>query len=188
MELVSSTEPRSGEGPPLDFEIDKITESIENAETGETLNTLVLPVTQADLKETTKKNGWLFNWKLELDEPEHQVYKLVTEKEPQTIQGMVSLEKMEDHVYMHLVESAPYNIGKGKKYIGVCGNLTAFGCKMSKDYGFDGVIVFVPKTELIAHYQETLGAVMISKRRMAIYEERAKLLLDKYFPETQEEL
>ena len=59
----------------LSFEIDKITESIENAETGETLNTLVLPVTQADLKETTKKNGWLFNWKLELDEPEHQVYK-----------------------------------------------------------------------------------------------------------------
>jgi len=38
----------------LDFEIDKITESIENAETGESLNTLVLPVTQADLKETVR--------------------------------------------------------------------------------------------------------------------------------------
>jgi len=171
----------------LAFEIDKITESIENAETGETLDTLVLPVTQADLKETTKKNGWLFDWKLELDEPEHQVYKLVTEQEPRTIQGMVSLEKKGDHVYMHLVESAPYNIGKGKKYIGVCGNLTAFGCKMSKDYGFDGVIVYEPKTALIPHYQKTLGAVMISDRRMAIFEEPAKDLLDKYFPETEEE-
>jgi len=30
----------------LDFEIDKSTESIENAETGETLDTLVLPVTK----------------------------------------------------------------------------------------------------------------------------------------------
>jgi len=39
----------------LDFEIDKITESIENAETGETLDTLVLPVTLADLKGVTKK-------------------------------------------------------------------------------------------------------------------------------------
>ena len=172
----------------LAFEIDKITESIENADTGETLDTLVLLVTQDDLKETTKKNGWLFDWKLELAEPEKQVYKLVTEKEPHTIQGLVSLEKMEDHVFMHLVESAPNNIGKCKKYIGVCGNLTAFGCKMSKEYGFDGVIAFVPKTELIAHYEKTLGAVMISKRRMAIYEERAKLLLDKYFPETEEEL
>jgi hypothetical protein len=69
----------------LDFEIDKITESIENTETGETLDTLVLPVTKADLEEITKENGWLFNWKQELSEPEHQVYKLVTEKEPHTI-------------------------------------------------------------------------------------------------------
>jgi hypothetical protein len=168
----------------LAFEIDKITESIENADTGETLNTLVLPVTKDDLKEVAKKNGWLFDWKLELAEPGHQVYKLVAEKEPHTIQGLVSLEKMEDHVYMHLVESAPYNIGKGKKYIGVCGNLTAFGCKMSKDYGFDGVIAFKAKTALIPHYEKTLGAVMISKQRMAIFEEPAKVLLDKYFPET----
>jgi hypothetical protein len=47
----------------LDFEIDKITESIENAGTGETLDTLVLPVTKADIEEATKKNGWLFYWK-----------------------------------------------------------------------------------------------------------------------------
>jgi hypothetical protein len=171
----------------LAFEIDKITESIENAETGEVLKTLVLLVTKADLKETTKKNGWLFDWKLELDEPEHQVYKLVTEKEPHTIQGMVSLENKKDHVYLHLIESAPYNIGKGKKYIGVCGNLTAFGCKMSKEYGFDGVVVYEPKTALIPHYQKTLGAVMISDRRMAIFEEDAQVLLDKYFPETEAE-
>ena len=99
----------------LAFEVDKITESIENAETGETFDTLVLPVTKADLKETTKKNGWLFDWKLELDEPEHQVYKLVAEKEPHTIQGLVSLKKLEDHVFMCLIESAPYNIGRGNR-------------------------------------------------------------------------
>ena len=171
----------------LDFEIDKITESIENADTGETLDTLVLPVTKDDLKEITKKNGWLFDWKLELDEPERQVYKLVAEQEPQTIQGLVSLEKMEDHVFMHLVENAPFNIGKGKKYIGVCGNLTAFGCKMSKVYGFDGVIAFKAKTALIPHYEKTLGAVHLGGGRMAITEDKAIPLLDKYFPKTQEE-
>jgi len=50
----------------LDFEIDKITESIENAETGETLDTLVLPVTKDDLKVTKKKTaGFLTgNWNL----------------------------------------------------------------------------------------------------------------------------
>jgi hypothetical protein len=66
----------------LDFEIDKITESIENAETGESLDTLVLPVTKADFEVVTKKSGWLFDWKQEFSEPEHRVYKLVTAKEP----------------------------------------------------------------------------------------------------------
>ena len=141
----------------LDFEVDKITESIEDAETGESLDTLVLPFTKADLKETTKKNGWLFDWKLEYNQTGHQLYKLVAEKEPHAIQGMVSLEKMEDHVYMRLVESAPYNRGKGKKYLGVCGNLTAFGCKLSKDLGFNGVIGFDPKTALIPHYLKNAG-------------------------------
>jgi hypothetical protein len=165
----------------LDFEIDKITESINNAETGESLDTFVLPVTQADLKETVIKNGWLFDWKQELSEPEHQVYKLVTEKEPQTIQGLVSLKKMEDHVFMYLIESAPHNIGKGKKYLGVCGNLTAFGCKLSMEYGFGGVIAFISKTALIPHYEKTLGAVHLGGNIMAIYEPNAQNLINNYF-------
>jgi hypothetical protein len=172
----------------LDFEIDKITESIENAETGETLDTLVLPVTKTDLKEATKKNGWLFNWKFEYDQTERQVYKIVAKKEPQTIHGLVSLEKLKDHVFMHLIENVPFNIGKTKKYMGVAGNLTAYGCKLSKNYGFDGVIAFNPKTALIHHYEKTLGAVLISERIMTVFEKDAQVLLDKYFPETEAKL
>jgi hypothetical protein len=102
----------------LDFEIDKITESIENAKTGETLNTLVLPITKADLEEVTHKNGWLFNWKFEYDQKERQVYKLVAGQEPQTIHGLVSLEKRTGHVFMTLIENAPFNIGKEKNILG----------------------------------------------------------------------
>jgi len=172
----------------LDFEIDKITESIENANTGETLDTLVLPVTTDDLQETTKKNGWLFDWKFEYNQTGRQLYKLIIEKEPQTIQGLLSLEKKEGFMLMHLIESSPFNIGKEKKYLGVCGNLTAYGCKLSKEYGFNGVIAFDPKTALIPHYEKTLGAVLISDRRMAIFEKDAQVLLDKYFPETEAKL
>jgi len=172
----------------LDFEIDKVTESIENAGTGETLNTLVLPVTKADLEEATSKNGWLFNWKLESSEPERQVYKLVAKQEPQTIHGLVSLESKKDHVFMHLIENSPFNKGKGKKYLGVAFNLIAYVCKLSKEYGFDGVVSFEPKTALIPHYEKVLGAVRISDRRMAIFEDRAKFLIGKYFPETEETL
>ena len=169
----------------LDFEIDKITNSIENAETGEVLKTLVLPLEKADLKEITKKNGWLFNWKLEFSFPERKVSKLVTIKEPSIIQGLVSFEIKDNFVYMHLIESSPLNLGKGKKYLGVCGNLTAYGCKVSTEQGFDGEIAFISKTQIISHYEETLGAVHIGGGRMIVYKDRAKLLLDKYFPEME---
>jgi len=145
-----------------------------------------LSVTKADLKEVTKKNGWLFDWKLEFSQPNHSVFKLIAEKEPQTIHGLISLSKDIGFVLMPLIENAPFNRGKDKKYLGVCGNLTAYGCKVSKEMGFGGVVAFDPKTALIEHYQKTLGAVMINKRRMAIFEEQARFLLEKYFPETEE--
>jgi len=165
----------------LGFKIDKITESIENAETGESLDTFILPITEVDLNVLTKKNGWIFDWIAEFFEPEHQVYKLVTKKEPLNIQGLVSLKKMEDHVFMYLIESAPCNIGKEKKYLGVCGNLTAFSCKLSMEYGFGGVIAFISKTALISHYEKTLGAVHLGGNRMAIFEQNAQDLIDNYF-------
>ena len=165
----------------LDFEIDKITKSIENAQTGEVYKTLVLPVKQADLKEVGKKNGWLFNWKMEFSQQERHLFKLVTEKEQQIIHGLLSLEIMEDHVFMHLIESAPCNIGKEKRYLGICGNLTAYGCKLSMDYGFGGVIAFISKTALIGHYEKTLGAIHLGGNRMGVLEVNAQKLIDSYF-------
>jgi hypothetical protein len=44
----------------------------------------------------------------------------------------------EDHVYMHLIESAPFNPGRNKVYIGVTGNLVEIVCRISFDRGFDG--------------------------------------------------
>jgi hypothetical protein len=165
----------------LDFEIDKITESIEDAETGEAFKTLVLPVTAADLKSVTKKAGWLFDWKFEFAQQGRQVCKLVTEKEPGIIQGLVSFERREKHIFMTLIESSPFNRGKNKKYLGVCGNLTAYGCKVSMECGFDGVVSFQSKTSLISHYEKTLGAVHLGGGRMAIFEDSAKNLIDNYF-------
>jgi len=140
-----------------------------------------LPVVKDDLEGVTKKNGWLFDWRLEFSKSERQMYKLVIEKEQQTIHGLVSLEKMEDHVFMHLIESAPFNIGKKKKYLGVPCNLTAYGCKLSNDYGFGGVVAFISKSALISHYEKTLGAVHLGGNRMGVFEESAKNLIDKYF-------
>ena len=47
----------------LDFEIDKLTNSIQNTVTGDSFLTEVSRLTKNDLKQVTKKNGWAFNWK-----------------------------------------------------------------------------------------------------------------------------
>ena len=51
---------------PLDFVIDKLTNSIENVLTGDSFRTDVTLVSGADLKTIIKKNGWVFDWKDEL--------------------------------------------------------------------------------------------------------------------------
>ena len=56
---------------------------------------------------------------------------------PNIIQGIVSLTIEEDHIYMDLLESAPFNIGRNKIYEGVAGNLVAYACKVSFQNGFD---------------------------------------------------
>ncbi len=58
--------------------------------------------------------------------PDRDVFKLAIAGNPSIIQGLISLTEKEDHVYMHLIESAPFNLGRNKVYFGVPGNLVAF--------------------------------------------------------------
>lgn len=166
---------------PLDFEVDKLTNSIENIVTGDSFTTSVLPFTVKDSKAVTKKNGWIFDWKYELKQPERNVYKLTIVNNTAIIQGLISIETKSDHIYMHLVENAPFNLGKGKIYAGVAGNLVAYACKESFQRGFDGNVAFISKTQLIDHYMETLGAIHIGTQRMIIETKAALKLIDKYF-------
>jgi hypothetical protein len=132
----------------LDFEIDKLTNSIENVVTGDSFATDISIVTLVDLKEITKKNKWQFDWKFEYKQPERDIYKLTIVNNQQIIQGLISLEVKPDHVYMHLVESAPFNKGRSKIYTGVPGNLIAFACKLSFQRGHEGNVSFFSKLNL----------------------------------------
>lgn len=165
----------------LDFEIDKLTNSIEFVSSGESYKTEVVKVTLPALKEVIKKNGWFFDWKYELKLAGHDVYKLVLVDDFSTIQGLISLQVKDDHVYMHLVESAPFNKGNNKLYAGVPGNLVAFACLLSFEKGFDGNVSFISKSQLVNHYIESLGAIHFGGRLMIIEGNAAKKLIDKYF-------
>lgn len=167
--------------PGLDFYVDKLTNSIENVVSGDSFATEISIVTRDDLKLTSKKNGWVFNWLSEFKQPEKELYKLTIVNNQAIIQGLISLQVKSDHVFMHLVESAPYNKGKNKMYSGVPGNLVAFACKLSFQRGHEGNIAFVSKTQLINHYIETLGAIHIGDHLMVIETRAALKLINKYF-------
>lgn len=134
------------------------------------------------MKNVTKKNGWQFDWKIEFKQPARDVYKLTIVNNQSIIQGLISLEVKSDHVYMHLVENAPFNKGKTKIYAGVPGNLVAFACKLSFQRGNEGNVSFFSKTQLVQHYIDTLGATHFGGRIMIIDSNAALKLINKYFP------
>ena len=169
----------------IDVWIDKLTNSIENTISGESFPTIVQLVVLADLKTVTKTNSWNFNWKTEFKKKDYQVFKLTTTSNLDIIQGLISLKIEQDHIFVNLIENAPFNIGKKKLYKGVPGNLFAFACKMSWDNGNQGFVSFISKTKLMEHYHKTLGAVNVFDQRMVIEPRQALKLIKQYFPEVK---
>ena len=165
----------------LDFEVDKLTNSILNRISGDSFATEVALLKKQELKSVTKAKGWGFNWKTELAQNDREVYKLTIVSNPTIVQGLTSLTIKSNHVYMNLLESAPFNIGKNKLYEGVPGNLVAFACKLSFQRSGGGFVSFQAKTKLIDHYVKTLGAEHFGGHLMVIDSIAAQNLIDKYF-------
>ena len=165
----------------LDFIIDKLTNSVQNTVSGDSFQTEISNLTIKDLKQCTKKNGWQFNWKQEVLSNSREVYKLTIVNNPNIIQGLISFTIKSDHIYMNLVESAPFNLGKNKVYEGVAGNLVAFACKVAFQRGFDGFLSFTAKTKLIEHYENSLGAYHFGNHLMILETKASAKFVAKYF-------
>ncbi|GAB1447180.1 hypothetical protein MASR2M44_01710 [Bacteroidota bacterium] len=59
----------------LDFEVDKLTNSIENIVTGDSFPTEVSVLEKSDLRSVSKSQKWLFDWREEYKNPIREVYK-----------------------------------------------------------------------------------------------------------------
>ncbi len=57
--------------------------------------------------------------------------------------------------------------------------------KLSFEKKYEGVVSFIAKTQLIKHYQESLGAKLFSDNRMYIDSKEAYQLTKKYFKNFQ---
>jgi hypothetical protein len=166
----------------VDIKIDKLTNSIVNTISGDSFDTDVLAVSKNDLKVINRKTGWNFNWAEEYKLKERSIYKLTIKGNESIIQGLVSITDLNDHFYLHLVESAPFNLGKNKLYEGVPGNLFAFTCKQSLEKGYEGFVAFQSKTKLIEHYEDSLEATHVGNHKMVLFPKAALKLIKKYFP------
>lgn len=163
----------------IEIEIDKLTNSIEDASTGKSVATHVGRVLPED--KLIRAVDWRFDWLKEMLEPGREVYALTADPHPGLVQGLISVEDKGDHMYMHLLESARFNQGKGKLFFGVPPNLIAYACRLSFSRGYAGVVAFVAKTKLRQHYVDVLGATVIRGNRMYITPVRAWDLVERYF-------
>lgn len=166
----------------IDVIINELTNSLRHSVTGEILRTEVLLVLKGDLKKIKRKN-WEFDWGKEFRDENKQLFKLVISNDAEVIQGLISLEDKGDHIFMHLIESAQFNKGKKKLYIGAPGNLVALACKLSFERGYDGFLLFKSKTNLIEHYKKTLGEQIFRGDYMVLDSNASRDLRIKYFPE-----
>jgi len=162
----------------LAFEVDKLTNSIENSISGEVFDTLLTRI--ADTKKV-KRADWTFNLHSEIKQDSKSVFGLTTLNNQSIIHGLISLTDKGDHIFMDLIENAKFNKGKDKLYKGVAGNLIAFACKTSFENGYKGVVSFVAKTQLIEHYSQTLGAKLFMRNRMFIDTPESLVLTTRYF-------
>ena len=162
----------------ISIEIDKLTNSIENRITGDSFDTKILEISKSDLKFIEK--NWGFDWKTEF-KSKSKVFKLIIEENYDVIQGLISLSYRTGFVFVELIESADFNIGRNKVYYGVAGNLFAFACKESWDKGDVGYVAFNSKTNLIRHYENILGAKRIGNSNQMIIEPKEALKLVKQY-------
>ena len=78
------------------FIIDRLTNSIFNTISGDSFRTEVSILTKTDLKK--------------------EIYKLTIVNNPDIVQGLLSIQRETDHIFMNLLENAPFNIGNEKLY------------------------------------------------------------------------
>ena len=140
----------------LDFIVDKLTNSIENAITGDIFDTEIIQLSVKNFKEIIS-NDWLFDWKQEIRNKSKEVYKLTIKNNAQIIQGKIKI------------------------YLGIPGNLVAFACQQSFMKGYGGYVSFISKSKLIEHYSDTLGAKVLFANTMIIETSAALKLIHKYY-------
>ena len=136
-----------------------------------------------------KKDGWKFNWRQLVKQEGTQAYVLKLKGKPYTLEGALLLRIEGGMLIMDVLEIAPHNVGKNKRYDFVAGALIAFGCRESfkLDSVYKGFLTFVAKTKLINWYKNKYGAESAFGNRMYIDWENGQRLIEEYLNREKDE-
>ena len=174
----------SENGGIINTEIDELTPCLRRLRDNKIIKTIVEPISP----KSKDFSDWEFDWTI----PEKQGYSVycIKAEGDNRIQGIVAMKgDIANSAYrVDLVESAPFNNPHNKnfakkEYSGVGGHLFAEAVKQSLKDGFGGAVYFTAKTDLIEHYKNELGAVLVNPkaRTMFIDEEDALKLYRRYY-------
>jgi len=136
-----------------------------------------------------KKDGWRFNWRQLTRQKDVQTYVLKLINIPKTVEGALQLRIAEGMLIMDVLEIAPHNIGKNKRYDYVAGVLIAYACRESfkLESNYKGFLTFMAKTQLIEWYKKKYGAELALGQRMFIDWENGQKLVEKYLKRSRDE-
>ncbi|MDF9842493.1 MULTISPECIES: hypothetical protein [unclassified Paenibacillus] len=128
--------------------------------------------TQANIDDA-RKMKWTsgLHWSKEVRNPQRLTYKLVHAMTG-TILGAISLSDEGDHVFIHLMESAPqtrYGITPPRFFINVPRLLVAFAGMKSNQLGYSGFLALTPKTNRRDYFEKQFKAEPVYGRNMAIH-------------------
>jgi len=117
-----------------------------------------------------KKDGWNFNWRTKIKTKNSTTYIIRLKSNPSKVQGVLCLKREGEMLIMDLVEIAPINIGKEKRYSYVAGCLIAFACQetFKMESSYKGFLSFESKTKLIKWYQKNYYAQVAMGQKMFI--------------------
>lgn len=160
-----------------------------SSDLSETVPVIVAPATPEDLKNTA---DWQTQWTSKAARAMPNKVAL-RRKDTDELLGLMSYRVDEKGYAVKIVylESAGHSnanllkkSAQPKKYVGIAKALFAYAIRVSKDWGFDGVIYFKAKTsELREYYRRTFGAVPLGQYdpfRMIIWEDAAEVILSSY--------
>lgn len=171
----------------IEIVIDEITPCLKDSTNGAYVDTnyeIIKTISSRTALEMQKYENWKFNW----SDPDLQdciIYALYVVGSKVT-QGLIACREYKDfgetkgYIEVALAEANPKNVGNDGRYKGVGAHLFSIAGRLSYELGYDGIVTFISKSDLVDHYINTLHAEVLFDRNMQLTTEASKFLMDIY--------